>query len=84
MKLTDLIKALTDVVAEVGEVNVYFTTKNETKLYDTVLVHYIEENKNLPKPILRLEGTDDDDYEDEDDDYDDDDDYYDDEEDEDE
>ena len=66
MKLTDLIKALTDVVAEVGEVDVYFTTKNETQLYDTVLVHYIEENKRLPQPILRLEGTDDDEYEDED------------------
>lgn len=61
MKLTDLIKALTDVVAEVGEVDVYFTTKNETQMYDTVLVHYIEENKYLPEPILRLEGTDEED-----------------------
>lgn len=61
MKLTDLIKALTDVVAEVGEVDVYFTTKNETQMYDTVLIHYIEENKHLPEPILRLEGTDEED-----------------------
>lgn len=57
MKLTDLIKSLTDVVAEVGDVDVYITTANETQLYDTVLIHYIEENKYLKEPILRLEGT---------------------------
>ena len=51
MKLTDLIKSLTDVVAEVGDVDVYITTANETQLYDTVLIHYIEENKYLKEPI---------------------------------
>lgn len=65
MYLTDLIKALTDVLSEVGDCAVTMTTENETKIYDTVLLHIVpvynmnnleEEEKEL---ILRIEAMED-------------------------
>lgn len=62
MCLTDLIKALTDVLAEVGDCAVGVTTEHETKIYDTVLLHVVpvydidnleEQDKEL---ILRIEA----------------------------
>lgn len=57
MRLTDLIKALIDVLDKTGDCETFITTQNETKMYNTVLVHYIEPNKLLKNPILRLEGV---------------------------
>ena len=65
MYLTDLIKALTDVLSEVSDCAVTMTTENETKIYDTVLLHIVpvynmnnleEEEKEL---ILRIEAMED-------------------------
>lgn len=63
MKLTALIKAFTDILSEVGDCDVYVTTKNETQLYNALLFEYIDKNKYLEKPILRLEAIEADDYE---------------------
>lgn len=57
MRLTDLIKALIDVLDETGDCDAYITTQNETKMYNTVLIHYVEPNQFLENPILRLEGV---------------------------
>lgn len=56
MYLTDLIKALTDVLAEVGDCQVVITTENENKMYDTTLIHYIPKSTLIEEPFLRLEG----------------------------
>lgn len=56
MYLTDLIKALTDVLAEVGECPVIITTENENKMYDTTLIHYIPKSAITEEHFLRLEG----------------------------
>lgn len=61
MSLTDLIKALTDVLAEVGDCPVGITTENETKIYDTVLLHvapiYVLEGDTTQKElVLRMEA----------------------------
>ena len=63
MKLTDFIKSLVDVLNETGECEVYITTKTETKMYDAALLHFIPENKYLDRPILRVEGVNDNDEE---------------------
>ena len=52
MLLSDFIKALTDAAIDYGECEVYLTTENETKLYDTALFHYIP----FDRPVLRIEG----------------------------
>ena len=61
MRLVDLIKSLVDALDELGDCDVFITTKNETKLYDAALLHFIPENKYLDRPILRVEGVNDDD-----------------------
>lgn len=60
MLLSDLIKSLVEIATDVGECDVYITTKNETQMYDNVLLHYFvlgEDN------VLRMEGINEDDYE---------------------
>lgn len=52
MLLSDFIKALTDAAIDYGECEVYLTTENETKMYNTALFHYIP----FDKPVLRIEG----------------------------
>ena len=66
MCLTDLIKALTDVLAEVGDCDVVMTTECETKAYDTVLLHIVpvhlldtEENEEDTTLMLRMEAVED-------------------------
>lgn len=59
MKLTDLIKALTDVLAEVGDIQTFVTTEKESKLYDAAYLCVVPRNKYLKRPFLRIEGADD-------------------------
>lgn len=63
MCLTDLIKALTDVLAEVGDCQVGMTTENETKIYDTVLLHVVPvhnlDDDAQKELMLRMEAIED-------------------------
>lgn len=53
MKLSDLIKTLVEIATDVGECEVFLTTENEHRMYDTVLLHHIPfENTS----VLRMEG----------------------------
>lgn len=64
MKLTDLIKQLVQITAEVGDCNVFITTKKDANVYDTVLLDYTQYEDI---PILRILGCEDTDFEDEED-----------------
>ena len=66
MCLTDLIKALTDILAEVVYFDFVMTTERETKAYDTVLLHIVpvhlldtEENEEDTTLMLRMEAVED-------------------------
>lgn len=55
MKLSDLIKALVDIATDYGECDTYFTTENETQLYNTVLIHPMP-SRTTDTVFLKLEG----------------------------
>lgn len=58
MRLVDLIKSLVDALDELGDCDVFITTKNETKLYDAVVEEYLPE-----LDVLKIEAITAEDYE---------------------
>ena len=56
MTLKTFIHALIDTLDDLGDLDLYLTTENETECYPSAIVHYIPGEKTGGNDVLRIEA----------------------------